>query len=134
MPMTPDELRNRTKQFALRNMRLFRALPRFSAAEIVGKQLVRSSTSVAANYRAACRARSHAEFLAKLCIVVEEADETLFWLEMLVESGSIPERRLDALRKEAEELLAIFSSARRTAAAKAKLGTLHNHQITNSPN
>lgn len=132
--MTPDELRNRTKQFALRNMRLYHALPRFSAAEIVGKQLVRSATSVAANYRAACRARSHAEFLAKLCIVVEEADETLFWLEMLVESGSIPEHRIGALLKEAEELLAIVSSARKTAAAKAKSAAVRNHQITQSPN
>ena len=134
MPVTADELRSRTKQFALRTMRLFRSLPRSPEVDVVGRQLVRSGTSVAANYRAACRGRSHAEFLAKLCIVVEEADESLFWLEMLVESGAVAKARLALLIKEAEELLAIFSAARKTAAAKAKLSELHNHQVTQSPN
>jgi four helix bundle protein len=81
------ELKDRTKQFAVRIVKLFRSLPRTDEARIIGKQVLRSGTSVAANYRAVCRARSKAEFIAKVGVVVEEADETVFWLELLVETG-----------------------------------------------
>ena len=79
--MTPEELRTRTKRFAARIIRMHSALPRTPAARIIGDQVLRSATSVGANYRAACRARSRAEFIAKLGIVVEEAEETVYWLE-----------------------------------------------------
>ena len=131
MSLTADEVRQRTKEFALRNMKVFRALPRYADAQIVGNQLVRAATSVAANYRAACRARSHAEFVAKLCIVVEEADESLFWLEMLRESGLIRAQRLSGLVQEAEELVAMFSASRKTALARGKRSP--NHPVTKSP-
>ena len=82
-----EELRNRTKRFALRIIRLFRHLPRTAEAQVLGKQLLRSGTSIGANHRAAGRARSKAEFISKMGIVVEEADETVFWIECLIESG-----------------------------------------------
>jgi four helix bundle protein len=90
-------LKDRTKQFALRVMRLYRALPRREEARIIGRQILRSGTSVGANYRAACRARSKAEFVAKLGIVLEEADETVFWLELLQESSLISAQKLAPL-------------------------------------
>ena len=93
---------------------MFRALPRTPEAQIVGKQLLRSSMSAAANYRAACRARSNAEFFAKLSIALEEIDETLFWLEILIDGGILPAKRMDSLLKEANELVAIFAASRRT--------------------
>ena len=109
------ELQARTKSFALRIIRMFRSLPKTEEARILGRQVLRSSTSVAANYRAVCRARSKAEFTAKLGVVVEEADETIFWLELLVESGIVPEERVRSLINEANELLAIFAASRHTA-------------------
>jgi four helix bundle protein len=87
--MTPDELRTRTKSFALRVVKLYRSLPRTADAQVMGKQLLRCGTSVAANYRASCRARSRAEFAARIGVVVEEADESGFWLEMLAEAGIV---------------------------------------------
>ena len=93
-----DELKLRTKKFALRIVKVFQALPRSEDARTLGKQLLRSGTSVAANYRAVCRSRSKAEFVARLGIVVEEIDETVFWLELLVESGIISPARLGDLR------------------------------------
>jgi four helix bundle protein len=110
-----EELRNRTKQFALRIIRLFRHLPRSTEAQVLGKQLLRSGTSVGANYRAAGRSRSKAEFVSKIGIVVEEADETVFWLECLVESGIVKEELLEDLLAEANELVAIFAASHRTA-------------------
>jgi four helix bundle protein len=110
-----EQLRSRTKQFAIRIIRLFRALPRAEEARIVGRQLLRSGTSVAANYRATGRARSKTEFIAKMGVVVEEADETVFWLELLVEADIVPETKLRDLLKEANELLAIFAASQRTA-------------------
>ena len=89
-------------------------LPRTDEAKILGKQLLRAATSVAANYRAANRSRSKQEFYAKLCIVVEECDESLFWLELLTESGITTREKSDAISKEAEELLRIFSASRKT--------------------
>ena len=88
-----EQLKNRTKQFAIRIVKLFRSLPRTEDARIMGKQVLRSGTSVAANYRADCRARSKAEFVAKIGVVVEEADETVFWLELLVETEIVRESK-----------------------------------------
>jgi len=112
---TQEELRNRTKQFAFRIIRLFKSLPRSTEAAVIGKQLLRSGTSVAANYRAVNRARSRAEFIAKIGVVLEEADETAFWLEALAESGAVKFALLEPLLKEANELVAIFAASHRTA-------------------
>ncbi len=114
------ELQERTRQFALRVVNMFRALPRTDEARVLGRQVLRSGTSVAANYRAACRARSKAEFAAKLGVAVEEADETIFWLELLIESKVIPEARMKPLLVEANELLAILSASHRTARTHQK--------------
>ncbi len=108
-------LKGRTKQFALRVITLFRSMPKTDEARIIGRQLLRSATSVAANYRSVCRARSRADFVAKLGVVVEEADETLFWLELLSDSQIIPKDRLQDLTHEASELMAIFAASQRTA-------------------
>jgi len=110
-----QELQQRTKQFALRIIRVFKALPRNEEARTIGKQVLRSGTSVAANYRAVCRARSKAEFIARLGIVVEEIDETVLWLELLSESGILSHERLRDLQVEANELLAIFVTSQMTA-------------------
>ncbi|MBZ5514465.1 MAG: four helix bundle protein [Acidobacteriia bacterium] len=118
MSTQPEELRARTKQFALRIVRLFKSLPRSSEAFILGKQLLRSGTAVAANYRAVCRARSKPEFVARMGVVVEEADETVFWIEMLGDAGVMPRSRLESLLAEANELLAIFAASHRTARAR----------------
>src|SRR5260370_28635511 len=114
-----QELKNRTKQFAIRIVRLFRSLPKTEEARIVGRQMLRSGTSVAANYRAVCRARSKAEFIAKLGVVVEEADETVFWLEFLVDTDIVPEARMTSLLAEANELLGIFAASQYTARKKS---------------
>jgi four helix bundle protein len=118
--MDPAQLVKRTKSFALAVIRFFQILPKTDEAKILGKQLLRSGTSVAANYRAANRARSKQEFFAKLCIVVEECDESLFWLELLTESGIIRIEKSDPVSKEAEELLRIFSSSRKTTRMSLK--------------
>lgn len=116
--MDEKELQRRTKQFALRVIRLVEALPRRRTAQVIGNQLLRSATSVAANYRAACRARSQADFVHKLGIVEEEADESLFWLEMVVETNLMPEARVQDLIQEADALTAIFVASRKTAKKK----------------
>ena len=113
--MTPEELKRRTKAFALRVIRVFKALPRNDEARTLGKQMLRSGTSVAANYRAVCRSRSKAEFLARLGVVVEEIDETVLWLELLADSEIFPRDRLKELQREANELLAIFVASQLTA-------------------
>jgi len=113
--VTPRELQTRTKAFALRVVALVDTLPRSTAGQVIGRQLLRSATSVGANYRAACRAQSRAEFAAKLSVVVEEADESLYWLELLQESSLIKPERLTELLKEANELVAISVAARKTA-------------------
>ncbi len=110
-----DQMRERTKQFAYRIVRLYRSLPRTTEAQVAGKQLLRSGTSVAANYRAVCRARSKAEFIARIGVVAEEADETVFWLELITDNAIIPEEKMAALLKEARELTAIFSASQHTA-------------------
>ena len=119
MNTRPEELRERTKQFAIRVIRLFRALPRTEEARVIGRQLLRAATSVAANYRAVCRARSRAEFTAKMGIVLEEADETLFWLDLLAAAGIVKKVRLCSLMEEAEELVRIFHSSIQTARRKS---------------
>ena len=117
--MTPIELKARTKMFALRIIKLTKAIPKNDdAARAITKQIVRSGTSVAANYRASCRARSPAEFIAKIGIVEEESDETALWLELLIESGIMPASKLSALLEEADELTAIMAASRKTASGK----------------
>jgi four helix bundle protein len=113
-----EELKKRTKQFAIRIVRLYQALPKRDEARVIGKQVLRSGTSVAANYRAVCRARSKAEFVAKMGVVVEEIDETVFWLELLVEAGILAQSRMESLQKEATELLAIFAASQHTARSR----------------
>jgi four helix bundle protein len=113
--MTEDDLRRRTKAFATRIVRLCKHLPETQAGRLIGGQLFRAATSVGANYRAACRARSKAEFLAKLGIVLEEADESLYWLELLVETGTMTVRALRPLMGEADQLVAIFVASVTTA-------------------
>jgi len=103
--MREYELRDRTKCFALRIVRMFSALPKTDKARILGKQLLRSGTSVAANYREASRARSDAELISKLGIVEQELDESLLWMELIVEAGIVPEARLTDLQLKCEELL-----------------------------
>ena len=113
--MDSNELKERTKQFALRIIRLVDALPKSTAGRAIGNQIVRSGTSVGANYRAACRGRSKAEFAAKLGTVAEEADETCFWLELIMDGELLPREQVKPLHKEADELTAIFTSGVRTA-------------------
>jgi four helix bundle protein len=122
MQMTPvfsgkeefvEDFKRRTKEFVLRSVRVFQALPKTEEAQILGKQFLRSASSTGANYRAACRARSKAEFYAKLSITIEEADESLFWMEILVESKTIPPNRLENLMQEVTEIVKVLSKARK---------------------
>ncbi|MFL6444323.1 MAG: four helix bundle protein [Candidatus Sulfotelmatobacter sp.] len=115
MPVQQEQLRDRTKAFAVRIVRLYRSLPYRADAQVLGKQLLRCGTAVAANYRAACRSRSRAEWLAKIGIVLEEADESVFWLEMLSDCEVVPLEKLKLLIGEAHELRAIFTASRKTA-------------------
>jgi four helix bundle protein len=114
MKRDSEALKTRTKDFALRILRPYRSLPRTDEARILGT-LLRCSTSIGANYRAACRGRSRAEFVAKLGIVLEEADETVFWLELLQEGTIFPAGKVRDLLQEANELVSIFVSSVRTA-------------------
>ena len=107
-------LQQRTKQFALRILKLVDALPSTPAGRAISNQLVRSATSVGANYRAACRARSRVEFTAKLGTVLEEADESLYWLEMIRDANLVPEAKISLLLKEADELTAIVAAGRKS--------------------
>ena len=118
--MTADELKLRTKQFALRIIRLVAALPKTIEGRAIADQLVRSGMSVAANYRAACRARSRIEFIAKMGVVLEEADETQLWLELIIESKLLPVKRVEALLEEASELVAIFVASRKSASSNLR--------------
>lgn len=112
--MRNSELTDRTKQFALRIIRLYSALPNSELGRVIGRQLLRSGTSVGANYREACRARSNAELISKLGIVTQELDETLYWMELLVDGEIVPVARLSELRVEAEELMKIFVTSIKT--------------------
>jgi len=113
--MNETELKERTKQFALRVMKLVDAMPNTAAGRALGNQLIRSGTSVGANYRAACRGRSKAEFIAKLGIVVEEADECKFWFELIMDGELMQRSLVESLWKEADELTAIFVASAKTA-------------------
>jgi four helix bundle protein len=108
-------MQKRTKTYAIRVVRMFRCLPRSDEARIFGKQVLRSSSSAAANYRAACRAKSRPDFVSKVNTAAEEADETLFWLEMLEEAEIVRPQRLLGLKTEGEEILRILSSSLQTA-------------------
>ncbi len=114
MASRPEELRDRTKKFAISIIRICRTLPRTEEARVIVKQLLRCSTSVAANYRAVCRARSRAEFISKIGIVVEEADETVFWLELIEELEIMGKDDISAVLREANELVSIFAASQRT--------------------
>ena len=116
--MNPDELKTRTKQFAVRVMKLVDALPRNRSGNAIGNQLVRSGTAVGANYRATCRARSKAEFIAKIGVVEEEADESAYWMELIVDAGLLPAAKVSALLQEAGELTAIMAASRISAAQR----------------
>jgi four helix bundle protein len=126
--MDKDELRRRTKEFALRTMKLVDALPRSRSANAVANQLVRSGTSVPSNYRAACRARSRAEFIAKIGVVEEEADESAFWLELVIEHKLMQEAMVRLLLKEADELTAIMAASRISASHNSKQSALANRK------
>ena len=116
--MNRDELKDRTKKFALRIIKLVDALPNNPAGRVIGNQLLRAGTSVGANYRAACRAKSKSDFIYKINIVEEEVDESAFWLELIIESGLMPKSKIQSLLNEANELTAIFVSTIKTAKAK----------------
>jgi four helix bundle protein len=118
--MTTAELKARTKKFALRVIRLVDVLPNTVKGRAIANQIMRSATSVAANYRAACRARSRAEFIAKIGVVEEEADETAFWLELIIDSGIRTEKQIGPLRREANELVAIMAASRKSAIGNRK--------------
>jgi four helix bundle protein len=113
--MTPDEMKKRTKSFALRVIELVESLPRNRVTEVIGRQLLRAATSVGANYRAACRAKSRADFISKMGTVEEEVDETSYWIELLEESGKVKTQQLDALKREADELTSIIVASINTA-------------------
>ncbi len=114
------DLENRTSDFALRIVRLYRSLPNSAEAQVIGKQLLRAGTSVGANYRAVERSRSRADFISKLGIVLEEADEVDFWLNLLVRADIFPRDRLSGLLTEINELIAIFVASQKTAKAKPR--------------
>jgi four helix bundle protein len=115
-----DDLKRRTKQFALRVIRLVESLPRSRTADVLGRQLLRSGTSVGANYRAACRARSRAEFQAKLGIVEEESDESAYWMEILIDAGLVKSKLVEPLLGEANELTAIMVASINTSRRRGK--------------
>ena len=118
--MTESDLIERTKQFALRVIKLVGELPRTIEGRAIASQLMRSGTSVAANYRAACRAASKPEFIAKLGTVEEEADESAFWLELIIDSGLLTDERIRPLLSEAGELVAIMAASRKSAIGNRK--------------
>ena len=113
--MNPDDLKRRTKQFALRILKLVAALPKNLIGKTIGGQLARAGTLVGANYRAACRARSKLEFIAKIGVVEEEADESAFWLELIIEAGLLKAELVESLLIEANELAKIMASSRKSA-------------------
>lgn len=113
--MNSEELKIRTKQFASRVIGMSDSIPTTTSGNVISRQLIRSSTSVGANYRAACRGRSKAEFVSKLQTVAEEADECCYWMELLIESGQLPNHRVEGLLDEANQITAIMVASRKTA-------------------
>ena len=126
--MTEAELKERTKAFALRVLKLSEALPNTKSGRILANQLGRSGTSVGANYRAACRARSVADMISKLAIVEEEADESAFWLELIVESELMAPPKITPLHTEAGELTAIMVASRKTLLARDRKSRIENQK------
>ena len=118
--MNEPQMKNRTKQFALRFLKMADALPTTRSGNAIANQIVRSSTSVAANYRALCRAKSRADFINKTCIVEEEADESGFWLELVVDAGLMTAARIQPLLDEASEITAMLVASRKTAIARSR--------------
>jgi four helix bundle protein len=121
------QLQARTKAFTIRTIKAFARLPNDEAARIIGRQFLRSGTSLAANYRAACRARSTADFISKISVVTEEADETLFWFELLVEAELVKMNLVESLMSESSELLRIFSASLATAKRASGRSKSLNH-------
>lgn len=115
--MDAEDLKRRTKQFGLRVIRLVESMPGIGTARVIGNQLLRSGTSVGANYRAACRARSKPDFISKASISIEEADESLYWMELLIEAGVVDREKLGPLIQEGDEILAILTASVKTAKA-----------------
>lgn len=116
--MKEFDLKSRTKQFALRIIKLFRSLPKSPDAQVIGKQILRSGTSVGAQYREACRSRSDAEFISKMTSSLQELDETAYWLELLVEGDFVTAAKLKGLQDETEQLIAIFVTSIKTVKSK----------------
>jgi len=112
--MDEKEFKERTKRFALQIIELVESLPKSKTTEIIGRQLLRSGTSVGANYRAACRAKSAADMIAKLAIAEEEADESIYWMELLVDAGTVSADQIDPLRAEANQLVAMLVASMKT--------------------
>jgi four helix bundle protein len=131
--VTRDVIQHRMRALAVDTIRLTGELPRTRAADVIGRQLIRSVTSVAANYRSACRARSRRDFIAKLGIVEEETDETAFWLELLLECSLAPPARLAPLSRETGELLAITVASIRTARAGRRVGCADPQSAIRNP-
>ncbi len=125
--MNPDDFKNRAKAFALRNIRLVDALPKSKAGDVIGRQLLRCGTSIGANYRAACRARSRADFIAKMKIVEEECDESLYWMELLIESGQVEAGLLRDLMKEGDAILSVVVASIKTARSRKQPATVNRH-------
>lgn len=118
--MDAEDLKKRTKQFGLRVIHLIEALPSSRAASVIGRNLLRSGTSVGANYRAASRARTRPDYISKLGMAIEQADESLYWMEMLVEAKLIPGEKLTALTKEANDIVAALTGSAKTRRARVK--------------
>src|SRR5437867_11009457 len=116
--MSPDDLKKRTKHFALRVLKLVAALPKTIEGKAIAGQLTRAGTAVGANYRAACRSRSKAEFVAKIGIVEEEADESAYWMELIIEGGLLKSTQVEPLMTEANELARIMAQSRISASVK----------------
>jgi len=117
-----DDMKQRTRAFALRTLRLSQALPKGRIGDVLARQLLRSGTSVGANYRAACRARSHADFIAKMGIVEEELDESLYWMDLILEESLVSRQRLGPLMKETDELLSMTVASIKTARSNRRGG------------
>ncbi len=126
--MTERELKDRMKAFALRTLKLVETLPDTRTGRVLASQLGRSGTSVGANYRAACRSRSTAEMVSKLAIVEEEADESSYWMELIADHGLVAESKVEALRREADELTAIMVASRRTLQTRDRKSGIQNRK------
>ena len=125
--MTPEEMKQRTKAFALRCVKLAASFPNSAVGDIIGRQLIKAGTSVASNYRASCAGRSHADFLNKLGIVEEEADESVFWIDFAADAGLTQRTLVNDLIVEGQEILAIVIASQKTAKARGREKTRGKH-------